>query len=51
MSGPKQAGVDRPPRFKIFRRTRGGVALTREEVQAVADGIVASLAAAGISMK
>jgi len=33
MSGPKQAGVDRPPRFKIFRRTRGGVALTREEVR------------------
>lgn len=33
MSGPDQAGVDRPPRFKLFRRTRGGVALTRAEIR------------------
>lgn len=33
MSGGKQAGVDREPKFKLFRRTRGGVALTNEEVK------------------
>lgn len=35
MSGEKQAGVDREPRFKLFRRTRGGVALTRAEVKEI----------------
>jgi len=33
MSAPNQAGVDREPYFKLFRKTRGGVALTREEVR------------------
>ena len=51
MSGGNQAGVDREPMFKLFRRTRGGVALTREEVQAVADGIIADLSAKGICLK
>lgn len=35
MSRVKQPGVDREPRFKLFRRTRGGVALTREEVKEI----------------
>lgn len=33
MSAPTSAGADREPRFKWFRKTRGGVALTREEVR------------------
>lgn len=33
MSGPSGAGADREPRFKLFRKTRGGVALTRDEVR------------------
>lgn len=33
MSGPSNAGADREPMFKLFRKTRGGVALTREEVR------------------
>lgn len=33
MSGPATPTSDREPRFKWFRRTRGGVALTREEVR------------------
>lgn len=35
MSGPSGAGADREPRFKLFRRTRGGVALTRDEVREI----------------
>lgn len=35
MSRPKVAGVDREPRWKLFRKTRGGVALTREEVKEI----------------
>ena len=38
MSAPKQAGVDKEPGFKLFRRTRGGVALTREEVKEIKQG-------------
>jgi hypothetical protein len=33
MSGGNQPGADREPMLKLFRRTRGGVALTREEVK------------------
>ena len=33
MSAPSNAGAGQEPRFKWFRKTRGGVALTREEVK------------------
>lgn len=38
MSTPKQAGVDREPRWKLFRKTRGGVVLTRAEVKEIRKG-------------
>lgn len=38
MSREKKAGVDREPRWKLFRKTRGGVALTKEEVRQIKDG-------------
>lgn len=38
MSREKQAGVDREPRWKLFRKTRGGVALTKEEVKEIKAG-------------
>ena len=38
MKAPKQAGVDKEPGFKLFRKTRGGVALTREEVKEIKAG-------------
>lgn len=38
MSTEKQAGVDKEPKWKFFRRTRGGVALTKEEVKEIKEG-------------
>lgn len=38
MSEPKIAGVDKEPRWKLFRRKRGGVALTREQVKEIKEG-------------
>lgn len=38
MSREKQAGVDREPRWKLFRKRRGGVVLTREEVKEIKEG-------------
>lgn len=38
MSQPKIASVDNEPRWKLFRRKRGGVALTREQVKEIKEG-------------
>lgn len=38
MSRPRMEGVDHEPRFKLFRKTRGGVALTKEEVKEIKEG-------------
>lgn len=38
MSGAKQAGAEKEPKFKLFRKTRGGVALTKEEVKEIKAG-------------
>ncbi len=38
MSTPNQAEIEREPRWKLFRKTRGGVALTREQVKEIKKG-------------
>jgi len=54
MSGGGAIPPDKEPGFKLFRRTRGGVALTREEVQyikAERKKLRAELRAAGLKSK
>lgn len=38
MSDPKVVGADKEPKWKLFRKTRGGVALTRDEVKEIKEG-------------
>lgn len=38
MSGPKVTGVDEQPAFRLFRRKRAGVALTKEQVKEIKEG-------------
>ncbi len=38
MSSQKVSGAEKEPRWKLFRKTRGGVALTKEEVKEIKEG-------------
>lgn len=54
MSAPKGAVAEREPRFKLFRRRRGGVVLTRAQVREIKAGrkkLRKELRAAGIRSK
>ena len=54
MSAPQTAGTDRPSRLNIFKKARGGVPLTREEIKEIKAGrkkLRKDMRAAGIKSK